>query len=73
MIVEIRDTGEGIAEEHLGMIFQTGFTTKESEKGTGIGLALVREMIEEHRGEITVSSTVGEGTTFRINVPKADS
>ena len=73
VVVEIRDTGGGIAEEHLDMIFQTGFTTKGSEKGTGIGLALVREMIEEHNGNITVSSTVGEGTTFRINIPKAES
>ncbi len=72
VVVEIRDTGEGIAEEHLEKIFQTGFTTKCSDKGTGLGLALVRQMIEEHQGKIEVESKTGEGTMFRISFPRAN-
>ena len=67
--ISIQDTGEGIPPEVLDKIFDPFFTTKE--QGTGLGLALVHKIIEEHQGEITVESTVGKGTTFQIALPAA--
>jgi signal transduction histidine kinase len=67
IVVEIRDTGKGIAQEKLNKIFKTGYTTKES--GMGMGLALVQKIIAEHRGTIKVESRVGEGSTFLITLP----
>lgn len=63
--------GIGIEECYLSEIFRA-FKKLHSHTefpGTGIGLAIVRKTIERHRGEITVTSTVGEGTTFRIKLP----
>ncbi len=72
----VRDTGPGIAPEHLRKIFDPYFTTKkgpdESGKGgTGLGLALCRDIIETHRGRIRVESTLGRGTAFTIKLPIA--
>jgi len=61
---EVIDTGEGIAEENLHRLFDPFFTTRAS--GHGIGLAVVQQLVTQHGGEIKVSSTVGDGTTFRI-------
>jgi signal transduction histidine kinase len=69
IIVEIRDTGKGIAREKLDKIFETGYTTKGS--GMGMGLALVQKIISDHKGVITVESRVDEGTTFSITLPIA--
>ncbi|NOZ60007.1 MAG: DUF3365 domain-containing protein [Euryarchaeota archaeon] len=69
VVVEIRDTGVGIPEEHLGKIFDPFFTTKEVGKGTGLGLYITYSIIEKHGGEIEVESEVGRGTTFRIYLP----
>lgn len=63
----IADTGIGIPEENLPKIFEPYFTTKES--GSGLGLTLVFKIIKEHRGEISVSSKEGEGTSFTITLP----
>lgn len=67
--IEIEDTGKGIPEEQLGKIFEPFFTTKSPGEGTGIGLAISREIIERHEGRITVSSKVAKGTKFVILLP----
>jgi two-component system cell cycle sensor histidine kinase/response regulator CckA len=67
--LEISDSGPGIAPEHLARIFEPFFTTKE--QGSGLGLATVYSVIQKHRGHITVESTLGSGTTFRIWLPAA--
>lgn len=72
MQVEIEDTGDGIASENLEHIFDPFFTTKHTSTlnaGTGLGLTIAHQIVQEHRGEMQVSSTVGQGTTFRINLP----
>jgi signal transduction histidine kinase len=65
--VKITDSGTGIAPEHLARIFEPFFTTKPS--GTGLGLAVTRGIIAEHRGAIHVESRPGKGTTFTILLP----
>jgi len=67
--IEIRDTGEGIPPEVLPKIFDPFFTTKDVGKGTGLGLFIVQEIIEEHDGCIGVDSEVGKGTSFLIRLP----
>ncbi|MBI3421791.1 MAG: HAMP domain-containing protein [Acidobacteria bacterium] len=67
--IEFADTGPGIAPEALGQIFEPYFSTKET--GIGLGLALTRKLIEDHGGQILVSSEVGAGTTFTITLPRA--
>jgi len=69
IVVEITDTGKGIAPEHLARIFNPGFTTKGSGIGMGLGLSIVHQIVEQHRGKMDVESTVGEGTTFRLTLP----
>jgi signal transduction histidine kinase len=67
--VVIRDTGVGIPRGQLSRIFEPYFTTKA--KGTGLGLALVRQTIHDHGGSIGVASEPGRGTTFTITLPLA--
>lgn len=67
--IEVVDTGCGISAEHINRIFDPFFTTKDVGKGTGMGLNLAYKIIEAHGGRISVRSTVGEGTTFRIELP----
>jgi two-component system NtrC family sensor kinase len=67
--VEISDTGAGIPEENLSKIFDPFFTTKEVGKGTGLGLNVSYNIIKKHKGTVDVKSTVGQGTTFRIQIP----
>jgi len=67
--IKIQDTGSGIEPENIGRIFEPFFTTKEEEKGSGLGLFVAREIIEEHGGLIEVNSTPGQGTTFSIKLP----
>ncbi|MEK6571019.1 MAG: ATP-binding protein, partial [Bacteroidota bacterium] len=64
----VSDTGAGIPEEHLGKIFEPFFTTK-GQKGTGLGLAVIWGIIDNHNGTIRVQSEVGKGTTFTIRLP----
>lgn len=64
VIFEVIDTGEGIAPENLEKLFDPFFTTRS--EGHGIGLALVQQLVTQHGGEIKVSSTLGDGTTFRV-------
>ncbi len=67
--LEIADTGTGIAPEHQGKLFTPFFTTKPVGKGTGLGLAITYGIIKMHRGQISVRSQVGQGTTFTIQLP----
>jgi PAS domain S-box-containing protein len=65
--IYIDDTGIGISEENISKIFEPYFTTKET--GSGLGLTLVFKIIKEHRGEISVKSKEGEGSSFMITLP----
>ena len=70
--IETEDTGQGIAEANLEHIFDPFFTTKHESgehEGTGLGLTIVHQIIEEHHGEIQVKSIAGSGTTFLVNLP----
>jgi serine/threonine-protein kinase len=69
--ISIRDTGMGMSVEVQQRIFEPFFTTKDVNTGTGLGLSLVREIIEEHRGTISVDSTPGSGSCFTIFLPVA--
>jgi len=70
LILAIRDNGQGIAPEHLPRIFDRGFTTKPPGKGSGIGLAVVKEITDAmFGGTIDVESRVGTGTTFTLALP----
>jgi len=66
--VEIADTGHGIDPKHAASIFQPFFTTKP--KGTGLGLPICRQLIEQHGGTIAVTENPGGGTCFRIGLPQ---
>ncbi len=73
--IAVQDTGCGIPPEKLPHIFDPFFSTKQADEqgqgGTGLGLALCREIIENHRGRIRVESVVGRGTTFTLKLPLA--
>jgi CheY-like chemotaxis protein len=69
--IEVRDTGRGIAEEDIARIFEPFFTTKGPHEGTGLGLHLCHQIISSLGGEMSVRSTVGEGTCFSIVLPSA--
>jgi CheY-like chemotaxis protein len=68
----IRDTGQGIPAQVLERIFEPFFTTKGSGEGTGLGLAVVHGAVVGHGGHISVSSTMGQGTTFTVWLPRLD-
>jgi len=67
--VSIRDTGCGIPADVLPHVFEAYFTTKADGEGTGLGLAIARNIVLEHGGDIEVSSEVGLGTEFRVQLP----
>lgn len=68
--MEVQDTGKGIKPENLNRIFEPFFTTKPVGKGTGLGLSLAYGIVKKHGGRIEVNSVVGEGSTFRVMLPK---
>lgn len=67
--IEVADTGSGIPEENLTKVFDPFFTTKAVGSGTGLGLHLSFKIIEAHGGRISADSQVGQGSTFRIELP----
>ena len=69
----VKDTGNGIPGDIQKRIFDPFFTTKEEEKGTGLGLATVERIVKNHRGFVDVFSRDGEGATFKIYFPAAES
>jgi signal transduction histidine kinase len=71
VVIEVQDTGLGIPEENRSKIFEPFFSTKTSEKGVGLGLAVVYGIITEHHGTIDVESKVGQGALFRVSFPAA--
>jgi signal transduction histidine kinase len=70
-LVSVRDTGSGIAPQHLTKIFDPFFTTKAVGSGTGLGLSLSYSIIKKHQGTLSVSSTPGQGAEFVIRLPLA--
>jgi PAS domain S-box-containing protein len=69
--LSLSDSGSGIPEEIRGRIFEPFFTTKPAGQGTGMGLAMVYAIIQNHAGSIEVESEVGQGTTFHLSLPLA--
>jgi signal transduction histidine kinase len=65
----VSDTGHGMPEETRSKVFDPFFTTKDFGKGTGLGLTVVKGIIEEHGGTIAVESVIDEGTTVWIRLP----
>jgi two-component system cell cycle sensor histidine kinase/response regulator CckA len=72
LVIEVSDTGTGIAPGVLAHIWDPFFTTKGTEKGTGLGLSTVRGIVASHRGFATVDTQPGLGTTFRVFLPATD-
>jgi signal transduction histidine kinase len=66
--ITVTDNGTGISEDNLPMIFEPKFTTKTS--GMGLGLAMVKNIVETYKGTITFTTQEGEGTVFRVIFPK---
>jgi len=68
-LVDVSDTGHGIAPEYLNRIYDPFFTTKAARKGTGLGLSVTYGIIQEHAGSIEAFSRPGGGTRFHIELP----
>jgi signal transduction histidine kinase len=69
VVIEVSDTGMGIAPEALARIFEPFYTTKPPGEGTGLGLSVSYGIVQAHGGEITVRSAPGAGTTFAVALP----
>lgn len=73
-LISVRDTGIGIEEEHLNRIFERLYRVDKSRSqevgGTGLGLAIVKHLVLSHNGDISVKSTPGEGSEFRVRLPR---
>ena len=71
--IRVSDTGVGIPPDQLRLIFEPFYTTKEPDEhghgGTGLGLSVCRQIIEQHQGRIRVESVVGKGSTFTVKLP----
>jgi len=68
--ITVTDFGTGIPSEDLPHIFEPFFTTKPADKGTGLGLMIVRRVVEEHSGKVEVETETGKGTSFQISLPR---
>lgn len=69
VVVDISDTGAGMSEDVKARIFDLYYTTKKQGKGTGLGLVITKQVMQEHGGEIEVESTPNKGTRFRLRFP----
>ncbi|MGH7889736.1 MAG: sensor histidine kinase, partial [Thermodesulfobacteriota bacterium] len=67
--ISVEDTGAGISPDILDKIFDPFFTTKPAGEGTGLGLSVCRNIIDDHGGQVTCESKVGVGTKFKILLP----
>src|SRR5262249_44090476 len=72
IMLRVTDTGLGMDPDTMSQIFEPFFTTKGKGKGTGLGLSTVYGIVEQSGGHISVSSEVGQGSTFEIYLPKSD-
>ena len=72
VVVEVRDTGNGMTAEVLGQVFEPFFTTRDQVKGTGLGLSIVYGLVKQHQGEIRCESEPGRGTSFRLFFPRTE-
>lgn len=70
--IEFMDEGQGIPEENLSRIFEPFYTTNKKKGGTGMGLAITKQIIKEHAGFIDVTSKPGKGTIFNIRIPATE-
>ena len=70
--VDVSDTGRGIAPEHYSKIFDPFYTTKVPGEGVGLGLSLSYDIVHKHGGIIKFDSTLGQGTTFTVMLPKGE-
>lgn len=69
VVVEVADTGVGIAPEHLPHVFEPFYTTKPEGKGTGLGLAICKRIVHQHHGTLEIDSAPGRGTIVRVTIP----
>lgn len=69
VVIEIEDSGSGIAKENLNKVFDPFFTTKKVGEGTGLGLSIAYGLVQKHQGNINVSSVLGKGTVFVVTLP----
>jgi signal transduction histidine kinase/CheY-like chemotaxis protein len=69
VVLEVRDTGPGIPEDHLDQVFDPFFTTKAPDEGSGLGLMICHRIVTDHDGTIEVCSREGEGATFTVRLP----
>jgi PAS domain S-box-containing protein len=73
IVIRFCDTGTGIPQQFVDKIFDPFFTTKKAGKGTGLGLALVRRVVQLHNGQVRIEKTDAEGTVFRVEIPESES
>ena len=71
VLVRVSDTGTGMRPEVQERVFESFFTTKSADKGTGLGMSISQNIIEQHKGQIRFNSGLGRGTTFEIYLPVA--
>ena len=67
--IDVSDNGKGMSTEILNQIFEPFFTTKGAGEGTGLGMAISQQIMEQHNGDIKAVSTEGVGTTFTLTLP----
>ncbi|MDD5347888.1 MAG: ATP-binding protein, partial [Candidatus Omnitrophica bacterium] len=68
-VIEITDSGEGIASENLKKLFEPFFTTKRDKRGTGLGLSMSKTIVENHKGRLLIESEAGKGTRVSVVLP----